>query len=160
MSRKVFFSFHYQNDIWRVNQIRHSNMIEGSAAAGWSDASLWEEAKRKGDAAIKALINEGLRETTVTAVLIGTHTTERQYVQYEIDKSIERGNGLFGIYIHNVEDRYGYTCPEGANPFDRLRLTSSNQLLSSLYRSYDWVLGDGYHNLGNWAEYAAVRAGK
>ena len=49
MARKVFFSFHYQRDLWRVNVVRNSGVIDGVAAAGFHDASLWEETKKKGD---------------------------------------------------------------------------------------------------------------
>ena len=76
--RRVFFSFHYQRDIWRVNQVRNAGIVDAQAAAGWSDASLWEEAKKKGDAAIKKLINDGLVGTSVTVVLIGSQTSERK----------------------------------------------------------------------------------
>jgi hypothetical protein len=109
MARRVFFSFHYQNDIFRVNQIRNSHVVEGCAAAGFQDASLWEEAKRKGDAAVKALIDQGLLNTSVTVVLIGEQTSQRRYITYEIEKSIARGNGLLGIHIHNIKNRDGRT---------------------------------------------------
>ena len=49
MARQVFFSFHYERDIWRTNVIEKiSGVVEGSAAAGFHDASLWEEARRRG----------------------------------------------------------------------------------------------------------------
>ena len=38
MARRVFFSFHYDRDIWRVNQIRNIGEIVGVAAAGFHDA--------------------------------------------------------------------------------------------------------------------------
>ena len=158
MARRVFFSFHYQNDVWRVNQIRMAHIVEGTAAAGFQDGSLWEEAKRKGDAAIKALINKGLEGTTVTAVLIGAQTANRAYVKYEIDKSIERGNGLLGIYIHNLKDINGQTSIQGANPFDNLTWQSNGQKLSNTYLSYDWVRDYGYQNFGAWVETAAKKA--
>ena len=47
MARRVFFSFHYQRDVWRANQIRNIHNIIGTAAAGFQDASLWEEAYNK-----------------------------------------------------------------------------------------------------------------
>ncbi len=103
MARRVFFSFHYQNDIWKVNVVRNSRIVEGSAAAGFQDASLWEEAKRKGDAAVKALIDRGLENTSVTCVLIGTYTAQRQYVTYEIEQSVKCGNGLLGVYLYNIK---------------------------------------------------------
>jgi hypothetical protein len=68
MARCVFFSFHYQRDVWRANVVRNSGVVIGSAAAGFTDGSLWEEAKRKGDAEIKRMIRQGLEGTTVTLV--------------------------------------------------------------------------------------------
>ena len=162
MARRVFFSFHYQNDVWRANQIRMSHIVEGTGAAGFQDASLWEEAKRKGDAAIKALINRALDGTTVTAVLIGSQTADRRYVQYEIDQSLLRRNGLLGIYVHNVKDQSGATSYPGPNPFDKLYWEKNGKktYLSSVYQTFDWVNGNGYVNFGRWVEAAARRAGQ
>lgn len=116
MARRVFFSFHYQRDIWRVNQIRNMPSIIGSAGAGFQDASLWEEAKKKGDAAIKKLIDDGLQNTSVTVVCIGAKTAGRKYINYEIEQSIARGNGIVGIQIHHLKDQNGETDTLGEKP--------------------------------------------
>lgn len=50
MPKKVFFSFHYKLDNWRVGQIRNIGAIEGSPAATDND---WETVKKGGDAAIQ-----------------------------------------------------------------------------------------------------------
>src|SRR5207245_82933 len=102
LAYRTFFSFHYQRDIWRVNIVRNSNMIDGAAAAGWHDASLWEETKRQGDAAVKRLIDKGLEGTTVTVVCIGAQTASRKYVDYEIERSAQRKNLLLGVRIHHL----------------------------------------------------------
>ena len=114
--RRVFFSFHYQRDIWRVNRIRNAGVVDASAAAGWSDASLWEEAKKKGDPAIKRLVDKGLKGTTVTAVLIGSRTATRKYVTYEIERSVEQGNALIGIRIHGLANQDGQVDEPGDIP--------------------------------------------
>jgi hypothetical protein len=142
MARKVFFSFHYGKDITRANVVRNSWVTKEKGSAGFIDSSLWEEAKTKGDAAIKALIDAQMNGTTVTAVLIGSDTSSRTYVQYEIQKSIAQGNGLVGIYVHNIRNLAGQTAPKGANP------------LSAKYPTYDWEMNDGYENLGRWVELA------
>ena len=116
MARRVFFSFHYQRDIWRINQIRNVGEIVGTSAAGFHDASLWEEAKKKGDSAIKAMIDEGLKNTSVTVVCIGAATAGRKYINYEINQSIARGNGLLGIQIHELKDKNGLADTIGATP--------------------------------------------
>jgi hypothetical protein len=117
MPRKVFFSFHYERDIWRTNVVRNSGVVEGSSAAGFYDASLWEEAKKKGDAEVKKLIDKGLIGTSVTVVLIGAETSQRPFVDYEIEQSIARGNGLLGIYISGIKDSNGKTDSQGSAPW-------------------------------------------
>jgi hypothetical protein len=116
MARKVFFGFHYERDIWRTNVVRNSGIVEGTSAAGFHDASLWEEAKKKGDADVKKLIDKGLVGTSVTVVLIGAETSKRKFVDYEIEQSIARGNGLLGIYISGIKDQNGNTDSQGPAP--------------------------------------------
>jgi hypothetical protein len=115
MARRVFFSFHYDH-VWRVNQLRSMPNIVGSAAAGFHDASIWEEAKRKGDAVIKRMIDEGLKNTSVTVVCVTRGTADRKYINYEIDQSLARGNGLVAVQIHELKDRFGQTLSAGAIP--------------------------------------------
>ncbi len=143
--RRVFFSFHYKEDVWRASNARNAGQFDARAAAGWTDASLWEETKRKGPAAVRRLIDEGLDGTSVTAVLIGAHTAQRDWVTYEIEQSIIRGNGLLGVRIHNLKDQYGKTSTRGAVP----------KALAD-YRVYAW---DALR-FGKWVELAAIDAGK
>jgi hypothetical protein len=51
---------------------------------------------------------------------MGSETANWQYVEYEINQSIVNGNGLIGIYIHNLKDRNDYTSIRGMNPFDKM----------------------------------------
>lgn len=98
--RVVYFAFHYA-DIWEVNQIRNSDQFIARSVAGFKDGSLWEEAKKKGEFAIKRMINDGLRGTSVTICLIGQNTAYREYVAYELEQSYEKGNLVFGIHLPN-----------------------------------------------------------
>src|SRR4051812_43987808 len=104
MARHVFFSFHYRRDIVRVNQIRNLPEVIDEAAAGFKDSSLWEEAKKKSDDAVKRLIDNGLLGTTVAVVCIGNGTAGRKFINYEIQKSIDRGNGILGVQIHHLKN--------------------------------------------------------
>ncbi len=146
MARRVFFSFHYKNDIWRVNQVRKAHAVVGTAAAGFQDASLWEKAKQKGSAELKRMINAALEGTTVTVVLIGEETAYRDWVDYEINQSIERGNGLLGVRIHMLSDQDGYTSRRGPVP-DALKDAGAPV--------YDW----DRDSFGDWVEDAAEDAG-
>ena len=46
MSRHVFFSFHYQRDIWRVSQVRNSWVTQKNTTAGFVDDASWESVKK------------------------------------------------------------------------------------------------------------------
>jgi len=116
MARRVFFSFHFEHDSWRANQVRNSNVVAGTDVAGFFDHSEYEEAKKEGDEGIKRMILRHLYNTTVTVVLIGTHTAQRRWVKYEIEQSIKRDNGLLGVYIHHLKDRNGGTSLPGPKP--------------------------------------------
>jgi len=148
MARRVFFSFHYQRDIWRVNQIRNIHNVIGCSAAGFQDASLWEEAKKKGDAAIKKLIDDGLENTSVTVVCIGAKTAGRKYINYEIQQSIARGNGIVGMQIHHLKDKDANIDSVGADPAG---------IEKNGYKIYKYV---DHEKLANRIEEAAKAAGK
>lgn len=162
MARRVFFSFHYERDIWRANVVRNCWVTQDREAAGFWDASLWEEAKKQGDEAIRRMINRGLDNTSVTAVLIGAQTAGREWVKYEIKRSVERGNGLLGIFIDGIKDRYGRPDLRGDNPFDGFYFDRNGRrvYLSAIYPTYDWVQDDGYGGFARWVEAAAQAAGR
>jgi hypothetical protein len=165
MARSVFYSFHYQNDIWRVNEDRNRWVTQGGQlASGIIYHAEFEKIKRQGDTAVCSWIDKQLENTTATIVLIGSETLERKFVQYEIRKSVERGNVILGVKIHNLEDRFGQTSVPGRinTPIlmnDRMSWNSGRNMLESTRRFneiadgiYDYVLEDGYNNLDKWVE--------
>ena len=163
MARRAFFSFHYQKDVWRANIVRNSWVTkDDKEAAGFIDAAEFEEVEKGGDAAIKRWIDKQLEGTSVTVVLIGTETSNREYVKYELQKSYQKGNGMLGIYIHQVKDRNGYTTTKGSNQFGEIGKDSSGNSVyfSTNYPCNDWVDDNGYNNIGKWIEDAAKKAGR
>lgn len=111
---------------FRVNVVRNSWLLKNKQET-FVDGSIWETAKGKGDAYLKGLIEEGLNRTSVTAVLIGQGTANRRWVNYEIVKSFERGNGILGVHINRIRGKDGYIVSRGANPLDRLGLKVSEE---------------------------------
>ncbi|MCH7524887.1 MAG: TIR domain-containing protein [Bacteroidetes bacterium] len=147
MARRVFFSFHYKQ-VWKVNQIRNIPNITGTAAAGFQDASLWEDAKKKGVKEIKLLIDKGLLNTSVTVVFVTYGVTNRKYINYEIDKSLERGNGLVAVQIHHLKDQNGDTGSLGSIP---------SKIKANGFKAYKYSNREA---LARWIEAAAKIAGK
>jgi len=150
MARRVFFSFHYERDIWRASQIRNSWVTKTDReSAGFWDAAKWEQVKKRGDNAIRKWIDDNLNGTSVTAVLIGSETSNRKWVRYEIEKSLEKGNYVFGVRIHNLKDQRGETDWPGDLDFGIL---GGEDTFSELFHVYDWVDDKGYDNFASWVE--------
>lgn len=119
MARFVFFSFRYEDVMnFKVNVVRNSWLVKNSQET-FVDGSIWEKSKMKGESFLKKLIEDGLNQTSVTAVLVGVDTANRRWVNYEIIKSFERGNGILGVHINKIKGLKGRT-KRGQNPLDRL----------------------------------------
>lgn len=158
MARKVFFSFHYDRDVRRIQQVRNSWVIRQSGQSQpFFDAADFEEAKRRAGG-IQRWIDDQLHGCSVTAVLFGRETYAREWVKYEIEQSYNRGMGIIAIDIHNLRDPLNGTDYPGPNPLDYVVM--SGRRLSSLYPTYDWSRDDGYNNIGIWIERAARSAGR
>lgn len=146
MARKVFFSFKY-DDVQRAMNVRNSNMIGGAIKSGFIDKADFEAIQRKGDASIKAWIDDQLSGTSVTVILVGQNTDKSRWVRYEIDQSLAKGNGVLTIDISKISDLNGQTTACCA-----LRVPGAPHYL--------WNNHDGRTNLGAWVEAAAKAAGK
>lgn len=160
MARRVFYSFHYQNDNWRVAQIRNIGSIDGNKPANDND---WEEIKRGGDKAIKNWIDSQMFNCLCTIVLIGSQTANRKWINYEIEKTLEKGKGLFGIYIHNLKDKNGLQSLMGTNPFEYIKDKNGNKLSNTIpaYNPPYFDSKDVYsyiaNNIESWIEKALIR---
>ena len=162
VARRTFFSFHFERDSWRAGQVRNSWLTKDREEAGFWDAAAWEEVKKKGTDAVERWIDTQLSGTSVTVVLIGAETASREYVGYEIKASVSKGNGLLGVFVHNMKDINGRTDVRGTNPLSQWNIERDgrNVLLSDVYPSYDWVSDNGRANIGDWIEAAAKKAGR
>lgn len=150
MARRVFFSFHYQDVIdFRANVVRNHRVTKGNNA-GYFDASIWEDAKRTSDLALKKLINSELQNTSVTCVLVGTHTFERRWVDYEIMKSLEKSNKILAVHINSIPGKDGKTKTKGSNPLYYLGYSydsSGTKVKLHNYIKNEWV---DYSDLEGW----------
>ncbi len=163
MARRVYFSFHYANDINRSMIVRNSWVTQGKEAAGYFDKAEFEKIKKTGDKAVHRWINSQLNGTSVTVVLIGRETLNRPFVKYEICESINRGNAIIGVYIHNIKDMLTRKTSIKGNAHT---IIGTDEYETSVYFDeicdglYDYVLDNGYKNLGTWIENAAKKHNK
>lgn len=162
MARRVFFSFHYQRDVRRIQQVRSSWVVRpGGEAQPFYDKAEFERVKAR-PGGISKWIEDQLVGTSVTVVLFGAQTSQRPWVRHEIKRSHELGKGLIAIDIHSLRDPQQGADVQGANPLAYVSAVKNgtSSPLTQIYRSYDWVRDGGYANMPGWIEAAARAAGR
>jgi hypothetical protein len=153
----VFYSFHYNNDVFRVQQIRNMGVVDGNELVSPND---WEQVKRNGDAAVEKWIDDSLKYKRCVIVLIGSETASRKWVKHEIKRAWELKKGLFGIYIHNLKDPRTGTCSNGPNPFSNWHVNGHS--MANLITCHDPSSWDAYRdistNMATWVSQAIEAA--
>jgi len=113
---RVYFAFDYNRDLFRVARIHKLPNVLARAAGGFESSAVWHRARRRNRAAIHGLIDDGLTKTSVTVVCVGYMSASRTYLHYEVERSLEQGNGLVGIRINHLEDQDGLMDDDGTPP--------------------------------------------
>jgi hypothetical protein len=132
VTRRAFFSFHYNPDNWRASQVRNMGVIEGNTPV--SDNG-WESITSGGDAAIRSWIDGQMKGKSCAIVLIGSNTAGRKWIKYEIKKAWGDDRGLLGIHIHNIKNSAGQQSSKGRNPFEDF--TVNGKSLASIVYAYN-----------------------
>lgn len=131
---KVFLSFDYKPDVLRVSQIKQMGYIEEQPLLS---ANKWEEVKKKGDKNIEKWIDENMGNKDCLVVLVGSNTSNKKWVNYEIAKAWNSKKGVVGIYIHNLKcPQKGYSA-QGLNPFLNFTLKKGTVKLSDVVKCYN-----------------------
>ncbi|PPH30328.1 TIR domain-containing protein [Rathayibacter sp. AY1F9] len=161
MAKSVFYSFHYDNDAWRVQQIMNMGAVEGQPLL---NSQEWEAVKKKGKAAIEEWIDEQMAYKKAVIVLIGSETADREWVDYEIRKAWTAKKPLIGVRINGLADSSGTADSAGADPFEKIPLAGGGKISDHVKimtpngsTSKD-VHADIKANLSSWVDQAYARS--
>ncbi len=127
---RVYFTFDYRRDLHRVKQIYQAPNIVPRAAGGFVDRNVWKEALESGDKSVTGLINDAIINADATVVCIGFRTTSNKYLDYEIQRTIDKGIGLVAVLINHLKNRDGTDDAVGHIPM---------QIEATGYRTYKFT---------------------
>lgn len=128
----VFIS-HYSGDVNRLRDLKNRLRTAGcnvrnSSAEEDNEGGLVRNGRRVADATIAKYLRARINWASTVIVIIGEHTHERPWVNYEIKKAAQMGKQIVGIYDYGCRDkvelpeafkRYGGS-PIGWNSLDKL----------------------------------------
>lgn len=129
MARRVFFSFHYSNDVQRSEVVKNSQFLKDKELAGFFNSSAMEEAKRKDADSLRRFLKKEMEGSSVVCVLVGEETANRRWVRFEILQGLMDARGIVGVRIHTIAGFDRKTTKAGPDPFDLL----------GVYRKDDYV---------------------
>lgn len=156
MAKSVFYSFHYERDVNRVQLVRNINALEGQPLL---NPQKWEEVQRQGPRAVQEWIHNQMAYKKAVVVLIGQETASRPWVIYEIEKAWFDKKPLLGIRVHGLSS-FGSVDRPGPNPFDKADVgagipvfdptakdwrgyTDSQATYKNLVENLEWWAGQG-----------------
>lgn len=154
MARRVFFIFYYENDLSRALVVKNNWALKENEESGFINKGEFERIKRDGEESIRRWIDKQLAGTSVTVVLIGSETLDSEYVQYEIEKSYERGNAIIALKIGKVKNLSQKTSIS-QSVVKIVGKKANGELLwfdEIIDGEYDYIKNDGYNNLEQWIE--------
>jgi|UPI000769A889 MTH538 TIR-like domain (DUF1863). len=160
MSKSVFFSFQYEPDNWRVQQVMQMGAITEDPAFTPQD---WETVRRSTDTAIENWIDKQMLYTKAIIVLVGATTYESRWVRYEIIKAWNEKRPLLGVRIHGLLDKNGRQSSFGKDPFELIELSNGEnlsqyvQLVNPNGATSKDIYNDIRLNLENWVQNLAYK---
>lgn len=160
MAKQVFFSFHYQRDHWRVQQVIQMGALEGQPILS---PQKWEEVRRQGDAAVEKWIADQMRYKSAVVVLVGHETSTRPWVRREIAYAWNNRKPMVGVMINGLADSLGHTDRPGSDPFKMVQLDNGGtvadyvRLHTPLGVTSTQVYANIKQNLSSWVDGAYAR---
>lgn len=99
---KVFISYHYESDNGIAKEI--VDIVNNEKTNLFT--VIQEEKKPNNPDVIKKWVDDQIRKTKFTILLVSKDTFKRQYVSYEIEKSKENGNTFIPILIDDENNKF------------------------------------------------------
>lgn len=151
--KKVFFSYHYEKDGDKIDEIRAMGIVRDIKPASREE---WNNICSHGDDEIKKWIDKRIEESSVLVVFIGEETYKRKWIIYEIQKAWNEGKGILGVYIHNLQSLDKKKTVKGENPFVHFKMNRDGETLRNIVKCYDPEPKDAYNciydNLEYWVD--------
>lgn len=158
--RKIFPSYDWDEDGWRVNQIVNLPYILGKEKIGFVKNVPIEEVKQS-EEAVRRWIDKHLSGCSCLIVFVGEKTYQSKWVLYEMKQARDKGMGRLLIGLEGLKNKDGIACLGGPDPYAANGLyTLSPDPSAYIIRQYKWIADEGQKNISNWIEDACVRAGR
>jgi len=103
-SKNVFIS-HYNKDDKHVQSLKSRLKDQGYDIRNFSvDSTNHKDGRKPSKAVIERLLRMRINWSSTFICLIGPKTHTREWVDYEINKAVEQGKRIIGVYTHGSKE--------------------------------------------------------
>lgn len=108
-NQHVFIS-HYSGDVQKLRDLKmklasYGCIVNNSSLEEDRDNKAIHKGKIVSDAVIARFLRSGIQWAKTVIILLGEHTAERPWVNYEIRNAHLKGKQIIGIYLHGCKDK-------------------------------------------------------
>lgn len=136
----IFISYHYDSDNKIAREI--TKIIDADRI---NIFTVVRENEKEADAEIiKNWVDEEIKKTRITILLISSETLEREFVSYELSKSMSNGNSILPILIDSEENGFN------KNSIDLIKQKLASELPGRELRIRKWFQENGKENILRW----------
>lgn len=136
----VFLSYHYDSDNKIARQI--TELINTDTINIFT--VIREDEKEKDDEIVKNWVDEKIKGTKITILLISKETLDRKYVSYELEKSLSQRNSIIPILIDSKENAFD------DEKIDLIIQKLDTELLGMKLKLRKWYQENGKENILRW----------
>ena len=136
----IFISYHYDSDnqiAREITEIINADKINVFTV-------VRENEKKNDDEIIKNWVDEEIKKTRITILLISEKTFDRKYVSYELSKSLLNGNTVIPILIDSEENAFN---EDNINLFNK---KLDKELSGRKLKIRKWFQENGKKNILQW----------
>ena len=136
----VFLSYHYDSDnkiARQITEIINTDTINIFTV-------IREDEKEKDDDIVKNWVDEKIKGTRITILLISKETLDRKYVSYELEKSLSQRNSIIPILIDSEENAFD------DEKIDLIIQKLDTELLGMKLKLRKWYQENGKENILRW----------
>lgn len=136
----IFISYHYDRDnqiAREITEIINTDKINVFSV-------VRENEKKKDDEIIKNWVDEEIKKTKITILLISKETLGRKYVSYELSKSLLNGNTVIPILIDSEENAFN------EKSIDSVNKKLYEELSGRKLKIRKWFQENGKENILRW----------
>ena len=101
---RIYFSLAY-SDYRNATLIYNACKFKRAAESILFDETIWDEARKNGEAVSRELVDRAVERSDVTVFLVGEKSYLNKWCQYALQVSVKNEKGVFGIYLPNQMSR-------------------------------------------------------